>query len=700
MQAFIWYLLKVGICLAAFWLLYRLLLSRDTFHGLNRAVLLASTVLAFLIPAGFITLPADAPGPEPYTAITPIGDEFRTDRIRTVPTPEPLAEPQAAEPDKPVSAEHRPLLPTLIACLFWSGAAVSLLRMLASVTEILRTVRAGERTRLDRHTVLVHTADHTVPFSWMRYIVLPRSDCGNHEEQIIAHERAHLRLGHSWDLLLLDAAGCLQWFNPFMRLLRRELQDIHEYEADRAVLRAGFNPKEYQMLLIKKAAGAGRYSVADGLGHSNLKKRITMMLKKDSESRARWKVLAMLPLACLALTAFAQRECGKDNIIYTDDSHITLEYPSAEGTVSKQLHVLFNDSKTPARYLCADLSFNRFADIHTATLTVRPTNWTDRTYNPNRFYIALDRTREPKAYDDIFDIVREYVPELYATIPTEYLQYPIPSELRFNKGWYTLQLHIGGGDTKNTLQQYNNIITLESEAKEDGNPALQYTYVTIPTQTIRMDTEGNSYIDDTPIPFAQLENALLTRFAEQGVLLSDEDVFFNNLYVITDDKTQWKDFLRIKTALEKDSDYLWSVGLADDMSFWGGVNQHIETSPYLSYPQASGIHVPYYAYFNPQGSVEAARNHLIEITVTGNNIAVNGKKSRLQRLSRDLMREAERNGFPMSEMMIGIWPAHNAEVGTVQAAKYEASRLVPKYLVLVVEDYGKGGEIVRVNGQS
>lgn len=93
MQAFIWYLLKVGICLAAFWLLYRLLLSRDTFHGLNRAVLLASTVLAFLIPAGFITLPADAPGPEPYTAITPIGDEFRTDRIRTVPTPEPLAEP-------------------------------------------------------------------------------------------------------------------------------------------------------------------------------------------------------------------------------------------------------------------------------------------------------------------------------------------------------------------------------------------------------------------------------------------------------------------------------------------------------------------------------------------------------------------------------------------------------------------------------
>ena len=72
-----------------------------------------------------------------------------------------------------------------------------------------------------------------------------------------------------------------------------------------------------------------------------------MMLKKDSESRARWKVLAMLPLACLALTAFAQRECGKDNIIYTDESHITLEYPSAEGTVSKQTPCSFSTIAKP-----------------------------------------------------------------------------------------------------------------------------------------------------------------------------------------------------------------------------------------------------------------------------------------------------------------------------------------------------------------
>ena len=98
--------------------------------------------------------------------------------------------------------------------------------------------------------------------------------------------------------------------------------------------------------------------------------------------------------------------------------------------------------------------------------------------------------------------------------------------------------------------------------------------------------------------------------------------------------------------------------------------------------------------------ISGLRAHQTMLDVTGNNIAVNGKKSRLQRLSRDIMREAERNGFPMSEMMIGIWPAHNAEVGTVQAVRYEASRLTPKYLVLVVEDYGKGGEIVRVNGQS
>ena len=123
---------------------------------------------------------------------------------------------------------------------------------------------------------------------------------------ILVHEQAHQRLGHSWDLLLVDLLGCLQWFNPAMWLLRVELRAVHEYEADEQVLRCGVDAKDYQMLLIKKAVGGRWYSIANSLNHSNLKNRITMMLRKRSSRWARAKALYVLPLACLALGAFAQ----------------------------------------------------------------------------------------------------------------------------------------------------------------------------------------------------------------------------------------------------------------------------------------------------------------------------------------------------------------------------------------------------------
>lgn len=126
------------------------------------------------------------------------------------------------------------------------------------------------------------------------------------EGRILVHEQAHQRLGHSWDLLLVDLLGCLQWFNPAMWLLRVELRAVHEYEADEQVLRCGVDAKDYQMLLIKKAVGGRWYSIANSLNHSNLKNRITMMLRKRSSRWARAKALYVLPLACLALGAFAQ----------------------------------------------------------------------------------------------------------------------------------------------------------------------------------------------------------------------------------------------------------------------------------------------------------------------------------------------------------------------------------------------------------
>ena len=154
---------------------------------------------------------------------------------------------------------------------------------------------------------MVH--DHDIaPFSWMHWIVIARKDLEENGREILIHELAHIRNRHSWDLLLADLCIFVQWFNPAAWLLKQELQNIHEYEADETVLREGVNARNYQMLLIKKAVGTKLYSIANSFNHSSLKKRITMMLKEKSNPWARAKYLYILPLAALAVTAFARPE--------------------------------------------------------------------------------------------------------------------------------------------------------------------------------------------------------------------------------------------------------------------------------------------------------------------------------------------------------------------------------------------------------
>ena len=89
------------------------------------------------------------------------------------------------------------------------------------------------------------------------------------------------------------------------------MQNIHEFEADETVIKEGVDAKQYQLLLIKKAVGTRLYSMANSFNHSKLKKRITMMLKEKSNPWARLKYLYVLPLAAIAVTAFARPEISE-----------------------------------------------------------------------------------------------------------------------------------------------------------------------------------------------------------------------------------------------------------------------------------------------------------------------------------------------------------------------------------------------------
>ena len=325
MMTFLLYQLKVAAVLAAFWLFFRLLLSRETLHRLNRTVLLATVVLSFVLPAGLVTrhrtLVADPAADAPVAGATvkdPGALLFPGEKACTI-------QPGSGEETRPFPAGRTiaglsvwEVLGRLAVILFFAGMAAVLLRGILSLLRIRRMIREGERIPLtavlegERHggsprePVVVVTDRAGVPKSWMRYIFLTREDFEGRHAEILLHEYAHVRLRHSWDLLLVDMASALQWFNPAIWPLRRDLTAVHEYEADRAVLEAGVAPREYQYLLVRKAMADSGYTLANGFSHSTLKGRIGMMLRRPSRGRQAWKLLVFMPLVAATLTLTAR----------------------------------------------------------------------------------------------------------------------------------------------------------------------------------------------------------------------------------------------------------------------------------------------------------------------------------------------------------------------------------------------------------
>ena len=278
---------KTAVLLAAFYMFYRLLLSKETFHRLNRTVLLGTAVLSFILPFCVITI-------HKVVSFPAAQQEFQMNESADM----------AAGTISIESAQ--PLWPYVVCTIFVLGALVVLSSTVISIIKVMGIVRNGEQKVMDSGEILVMTQENIPPFSWMKYIVLSKDDYEGDCSQILVHEKAHIALKHSWDILLLDFISALQWFNPAIWMLKADLRTIHEFEADDAVLRSGANVKEYQYLLIKKAVGKSGYSVANSFNHSTLKLRITMMLNKKSTRMSAWKALYVIPLVGISLAATAE----------------------------------------------------------------------------------------------------------------------------------------------------------------------------------------------------------------------------------------------------------------------------------------------------------------------------------------------------------------------------------------------------------
>ena len=291
MGVFLIHILKSSACLALFYLCYRMLLSKETFHRFNRILLLSIIMLSFLLPFIEVTMQKMPEMTVFFLLLEEAMETYETQHLDV------LAETPNRFPWN-----------TLIFSVYVSGTLFFLLRHAWSIGRmlcLLRTCRKEERE--DGITLYIHQAK-VAPFSWMKLMAISEEDLEKHSEAILAHERAHIRNHHSWDLLLAQACVFLQWFNPAAWLLKKELQTIHEYEADEYVIRNGMDASTYLLSMIEKTVGTRLFTIANNFNQSLLAKRVTMLNKAKSRPLARLKYLYVLPISALAIVAFARSE--------------------------------------------------------------------------------------------------------------------------------------------------------------------------------------------------------------------------------------------------------------------------------------------------------------------------------------------------------------------------------------------------------
>lgn len=278
------YSIKSALCVTAFYLIFKALLSRDTFYSFNRFVLLGSMLLSLALP--FV--------------------HVHTTALDAVPVDLPHVETLAVAGDAVEAVPGAVMsLPMLLLIIYMSGVVIFSIRELRSLMSLYAIMRRGRCVDGDGG-MRIHVVKETIsPFSWFGNVVISEADYAESARSILIHEREHIARRHSSDIVLCDAFIIFQWYNPAAWLLKAELQAVHEYEADEAVLKSGIDASGYQLLLIRKAVGDRLFTMANNLNNNSLKKRITMMMKRKSNPWNRAKILAGVPIALLAVAAFA-----------------------------------------------------------------------------------------------------------------------------------------------------------------------------------------------------------------------------------------------------------------------------------------------------------------------------------------------------------------------------------------------------------
>lgn len=408
MVAFIIYAIRWAVTLTLLYSLYRLLLQHETFHRLNRAVLLAILVVSPLLP--LVPLHTDTP-----TAMDAVLTRIEVP-LTSLPSDENVAENALTAQESEGATSG--LWLRYGAYIYIIGIAVALATYLFRMLTLVRVIRRSRR--IDHPIVpdnvhLMLDMRITQPSSWMHWIFIGPIDLKQNAEAVLRHELAHVRLKHSWDVVLCDLTCRLLWCLPFAWMLRQDLVDVHEFQADEAVLQGGVTLDEYEHLLVRKAVQTQVLPIMNTLRRGALKKRFAMMHSRRSSRWSRLKLLYLVPAlaACLWVSAQAEEyNMYLNGNLVTQEELVAIDPSTIErvDVIHSQKKVLIETVPEPfdivdqmPRFPGGDAAFNQYMAQHVRYPEVATENDVEGTVTV-RFIVEADgRVTHVQAIDSPSD---------------------------------------------------------------------------------------------------------------------------------------------------------------------------------------------------------------------------------------------------------------------------------------------------------
>jgi hypothetical protein len=278
MSSFLLYLVKSGLCLGFFYIIYWVFLKEETFFSTNRFFLMFSIPLSFVIP------------------LIDISSPFRT--VTTAP-------PQNSYLTLPSIQTKSWGSMDILIVIYLLGAVFFLIRFGCQISRIFYLIKKHGYRKCGCLKLVFIDQDIT-PFSFFSFFFLNKSKISRHDLlRILDHELVHINQYHTLDLLIMELLAIVEWFNPFVRPYKKSLKETHEYLADNKVIAQGCSRARYQMLIFEQHVGLNLFEFVNNFNQSLIKRRITMMTKRKSKTWAKSKFFLVIPVICFLVVAFA-----------------------------------------------------------------------------------------------------------------------------------------------------------------------------------------------------------------------------------------------------------------------------------------------------------------------------------------------------------------------------------------------------------